>query len=305
MAAQKFWEAHDGTIGIKSPKGVERKKRKNRKIGSIRGGHFFDVGDSPWSHSYERSFQEVDNNLFDAFQQSIELAHSGNRHLSTRLFDRWGLTSTPIKTANRLVELKFDHKLAYHLLRGIFSIVIRSPGFRFQNSHGRSKFGIGYEPKLGVFEVNRRWMAVDALKDFSQHGFDVVLCKAPVGREYYIGDGFFDSIVHRSFRLCRTASRWVPILRGSCVFPLSPDILAVLVFRGGARPSAFFSIEVDTTEFGEFGDLTQIVSHKELYFRNHEPPTRIHSGQVGSCAVWVEPWSLLGSLHTLLFTKAA
>lgn len=249
---QRLWVNQEGYVSCIKPTGeVDQKSLSKRSKGFAhkRGGHKITLENSPWNHTFEPEFDECDNN------GPPILKHLGEKlpGKDQELFD---LVSES-NTANTLVLL-------------CFSLLIRSPAFRYRHSQAGEAFGLGYNEETGKANISHFW----------SHAKDIDLTKCNLGKllllqsdeaEFCFGDGLYDTVFTRPLGWRYQGTQLVADLVGEALVPLLPNLCAYLCFKRNGLGTTTHLVQVNAASVTGVNDLTQIYSKERLFFRKLPP----------------------------------
>lgn len=252
---QRLWRDQAGFISIVGPSG-ETKSQKPPKQGSgkkgfaqIRGGHRMYFGRSPWNHTFEPDFSEIDN------QGPIIL-----RELREKLRIE-GKPSIDQDTRKEITD---------GLVKLCFSLMIRSPAFRHRYSHAGIRFGLGFNPETGKSNVQHFWKSAKDI-DLQSCNSGVLLLLYSNGPEFCFGDGLCDTIFTKPIGWRQENESWIANITGEAIVPLLPNLCAYLQYRFGSLGTSTNITAVDYSIVNKVNSLTQIYSKEQLFFRSIKP----------------------------------
>jgi hypothetical protein len=266
---QRFWVNSTGQIHLRKDGKVEPKNPNNNRTGCNRNAHYFDAGDSPWSHSFEDAFRLIDTKGADTVRHVIDCI----QRLPIYRLSRSKLTSwLPVQAA--ATETNFDSisKDTMHCLaRLAVSIVIRSPAFQFRNSFVHPAFAGDnlFEPYIGTFNIWQYWADFYRNPKLPVEPLSVVILVSRHGHEFVIGDGFYQTVINGPYVYKKSDEEWLPNCTGSILIPLSPDVCSLLLFNSnlGLKTALLSKAETD-----EINEITCLSSRQEIYFRDKDQP---------------------------------
>ncbi|WP_437196830.1 hypothetical protein [Roseovarius sp. MS2] len=266
---QRNWVNSNGQIHMRKGNLVQPKNPERNATGSKRNAHYFDVGDSPWSHSFEDAFQIVDTKGAEAARLAIERVRSQRQYRTSRNKLTAWLPFSAARTDAQFECLPSD-KL-HSLARVAISVVIRSPAFQFRRSvvHPAFRQKNVIEPAIGTANIFSHWA------DFYN---DPHLPKGPIGavfmisnkdKEFVIGDGFYETVIDQKRFIQAHNGEWQPRLQGAILFPIAPDICCLILLNTmvGQRLAILSN---DETE--EINKITCLISRNEIYSRTPDQP---------------------------------
>jgi hypothetical protein len=192
---------------------TESKNPKNNKTGSIRNSHFFDVGDSPWSHSFEDAFQIVDSKGAEAITRAITCV----KRQKAFQISRAKLTSwLPFRsTATEMSIDCLSYNSIQDLARVAISLVIRSPAFQFRKSFLHPAFyrTQTVNPELGKQNTWAYWAELYRNPDLPCEPISIVFLVSGRKQEFVIGDGFYESVIDQKRLLRQIVEAGVHFIR--------------------------------------------------------------------------------------------
>lgn len=248
---QRLWVDQDGYVSLINPCG-EVKPAKPPKKGSgktgfahKRGGHKVQFGVSPWNHTFEPDFNEIDNAgppILNCIAKQLE---GGDEVL-------FGPSEVE-RTTNTLIKL-------------CFSLMVRSPAFRYRYSHAGQSFGLGYNEETGKANIQHFWSFASQIDLKKCNSGNLLLLHAE-NSEFCFGDGLYDTIFSRSISWRPQGMHWVADLIGDAFIPLLPNVCAYLYFLRGGLGSKIHLVPVTSTIVEEVNLLTQVYSKEQLFFR--------------------------------------
>lgn len=250
---QRLWADPEGYISRVRPSStIERRKPpKGPKKGFAhkRGGHRLTFGDSPWNHTFEPEFDEIDN-----------VGPPELRELSSQLLEKnqkYFPRTLSASTTNTLVKI-------------CFSLIIRSPAFRHRYSHAGKSFGFGQNEMTGTSNISLFWKNAKNINLDNCNSGKLFLLSSE-GSEFFFGDGFYDTVFTRPLGWRPQGISWIADLRGNALVPLLPNLCAYLHFTGGGTGTQSHVLPVNCDVASEVNFLTQVYSKEELFFRSQPP----------------------------------
>lgn len=249
---QKYWCNAEGQIFVTSPtSGTESRSKANKKIGMRRGWHHLDFGGSPWTHSFEKDFGEIDNQITGVIDWINENIRPSSPEFRSML-PKWITQSLTVKD-----EVKFlPSQLEATLLEMIISLLVRLPAFK--DFHGKQPclWGLPEDKRIGTAEIKRYYdYARSILKRSVPSGFYLFLHSGS-GRFVY-GDGLMDNL---------SSSLIGMSLRGHCLVPLTPSFCLFFTTSINSSYSRRVNcISVDGDVLREVNEITNIYSSKVLF----------------------------------------
>lgn len=254
-ALQKYWCNANGQIFVTSPmSGTEPRSRSNKKIGMRRGWHHLDFGDSPWTHSFEREFGPIDNEITGVIDWIYENIHPASSSFG-QVLPSWLTQSLSLKNDVKLLP----HPLEAKLLDLVLSLLIRSPAFKDLHRKQPTLWGLPEDERIGTAEIKRYYdLSRSILKRSMPSGFYLFL-HSHAGKFIY-GDGLMDNV---------SASLIGMSLRGHCIVPLTPHFcLFFTTSIQGSYSRRVSCISASSRVLSEINEITNIYSSKIL-FSNH------------------------------------
>ena len=251
---QRLWADPDGYISrVKPSSGVEKRKppKRGSKKGFAhkRGGHRVVFGVSPWNHTFEPDFDEIDN-------KAPPVLGGMARQLGEDCKGLYNPTSTG-HTTDTLVKL-------------CFSLLIRSPAFRDRFSNAGASFGLRFNEETGKANLSHFWNAAKEI-DLTKCNSCNLLLLYSNEEEYCFGDGLYDTIFTRPVSWRPLGEHWVADLVGDAFVPLLPSVCAYLHFMRGGCGGNTKMIQVASDVVSEINVHTQIFSKEQLFFRSSPP----------------------------------
>ena len=229
VSVQKIWQHADGTLERTTLEKSIRKTVERRKLGGARLAHYmFPDRSGPWSHSFEGVFSKCDNDAFDLCTGILkDISEVKVPILKIILFViKRKCVKDEFLYRKKNIELDIELIDKFALLA--FSIAIRSPYFRFKKSVVHRAFGGGSDLELAKWNIQSFFR-------FAQDAFRAntlkpsILFLRSIGRhEFIFGDGFFETSLESLSRLKPRGDNWVPAPRGVLLFPMSPEICALI-----------------------------------------------------------------------------
>lgn len=250
---QRLWADSDGYVSCINPSNEvdKRKAPRGSKKGFAqkRGGHRLVFGLSPWNHTFESEFEEIDN-------AGPPILRCMAKQL---LGEDKGLISPSVaaSTTDTLVKL-------------CFSLLIRSPAFRYRYSHAGKSFRIGYNEETGKTNILHFWSSARSI-DLTKCNSGKILLLYSDNSEYCFGDGLYDTIFMRSVGWRPQGLHWMADLIGDAFVPLLPNLCAYLYFVRGGCGSNTHLLQVRSDVVAEVNALTQVYSKEQLFFRVRAP----------------------------------
>lgn len=251
---QRLWPDLEGYVSCIDPTGkIERKKPPrggSRKGFAFKlGGHKISLGVSPWNHTFEPDFAEVDN-------------------IAPPVLKR--IASYPLKKSQWNFLSIIERSEIEALLKFSFSLLIRSPAFRHRYSNAGASFGLGYNEETGKANISHFWKPVKSI-DFAECNSYRLLFLHAKDVEFCYGDGLFDTLFTRQLSWFPEAGTWIADLNGEALVPLLPNLCAYLYFGREIRSSTAKVIQVTPNVVDEINHHTQIYSKNQLFFRALAP----------------------------------
>lgn len=287
---QRHWTNSDGQIHQRKGDIVRPKNPENGKTGCRRNQHYFDVGDSPWSHSFERAFEAVDAEGADIVRLLINrVRETPSYKMSRAKFLSW----LPFDSSS--TDTKYDclnTKDTLGLARLALSIAIRSPAFQFRKSFPHPAFSADRTPEkaLGTANVWHYWADLYADPLLPRDPLSVNFLIAANGCEFIFGDGIFENVTDNRRLAPLQDGSWMPRFSGGVAFPVSPDICALIQFNS-QRGQRLAVLSVDETK--EVNTITHLSSREEIYFRTQDQPSFIPQDDATIRKISLDPDSFL------------
>ena len=266
---QRHWINSDGQIHQRTGDAVEPKNPENDRTGCSRNQHYFDVGDSPWSHSFECAFQAVDTEGAEVVRLCMRrVKETPSYRISRAKFLSWPpLNSVATHTKYDCLDSEDTRRLA----RLALSVAIRSPAFQFKKSLPHTSFFPSDAPNksLGTANIWHYWADLYAEPLLPYNPMSVIFLISANGSEFVFGDGLFENVIDRKRLTPSKGGGWRALYSGGIMFPLSPDICCVIHFnsRRGQRLAI-----LSTEETEEVNTITCLSSRDKIYFRTHDQP---------------------------------
>lgn len=251
---QRLWTDPDGYVScIKPSTEVDRrrpaKKGSKKGFAQKRGGHKMVFGISPWNHTFEPEFNEVDSNGPPIIRRIAKKLIGEDQDLFN--------PQSAASTADILVKL-------------CFSLLIRSPAFRERYSHAGKSFGMGYDEETGKANISHFWRSAKSI-DLTKCNSGNLLLLHSNNAEFCFGDGLYDTIFTRPLGWRPQGIHWIADLIGDAFVPLLPDLCAYLYFKRDSCGSNIHVLRVSSDSVAEVNALTQIYSKEQLFFRTFPP----------------------------------
>lgn len=266
---QRLWVNSNGQIHVRKDGKVEPKNPNNNGTGCNRNSHYFDCGNSPWSHSFEDAFQRIDTKGAEAVREAVKCVRSQpNYWLSRSRLTSW----LPFRAS--ATEKDFDilsDDTIHCIARLAISIVVRSPAFQFKNSFVHPAFVTDntFAPHLGRINIWQYWSEFYRKPQLPIESLSVVFLVSRRRHEFVIGDGFYQTVVNRPYNFKRCGEDWHPAFKGSILMPLAPDICSLVLFNSRFGQKTALLSEDETVEINK---ITCLNSRNEIYFRYHDQP---------------------------------
>lgn len=266
---QRHWTNSDGQIHQRKGDIVRSKKPENGRTGCSRNQHYLDVGNGPWSHSFERAFEAVDSEGADIVRLLIQrVRETPSYQISRAKFLSW----PPFDSFS--TDAKYDclnDRDVLRLARLALSIVIRSPAFQFRKSLPHPAFSAHRTPDkaLGTANIWHYWADLYADPLLPRDPVSVRFLIAANGCEFIFGDGIYENVIDSKRFAPSQGGGWRPRFSGGIAFPISPDICSLIQFNSqhGQRLAI---LSVDETR--EVNTITHLSSREEIYFRTQDQP---------------------------------
>jgi|GEM_PF-2556254 len=276
---QRLWVNQEGYVSRIKPSGeVDKKSLSNKRSAGFAhkiGGHKMTFGTSPWNHTFEPDFDEVDNNGPPILKRIAEKLHGEDREL-------FSLLSEP--------------DITEALVRLCFSLLIRSPAFRYRYSHADESFGLGYDEETGKTNISHFWRHAKDI-DLTQCNSGKLLLLQSKKGEFYFGDGLYDTIFTRPLGWRSQGSQHVADLTGEALVPLLPNLCAYLYFERDGLGATTHLTQVRAGSVAAVNDLTQIYSKEQLFFRTLPPALTEEYRRNEYRAVLQKPVTLITALR--------
>jgi hypothetical protein len=268
VGLQRYWADHNNDISIVTSDGkIEKKKYHRRKIGNKRRGHYVDMGDSPWSQTFEHIFDEVDDSIPYLINHLSKEYPAKGRKLRDwiDIVKRRLRKKLETKDISNFYELPAE--VEKKLLIFIFSILLRSPSFRAKSNALPVSMGLPENPSIGAVTIWNRFCTVERqIKLRPPLGFFILFHS--IKSEFIFGDGILDGI---------TGTAGGQSIRGRCLVPLTPR-LCLYYFTVGSRVGGtkIVAINAGAELVGHINSLTQIYSKEKLFYRYAKPRIEDH-----------------------------
>jgi len=266
---QRQWVNSNGQLHMRKDGKVELKNPNNNRTGCGRNSHYFDVGNSPWSHSFEDAFRLVDTKGAEAVRQAVYCV----QRLPIYWLSQSRLTSwLPFRATATETDFDMLSKDDIHCIaRLAISIVIRSPAFKFKKSILHPAFSKGdiVDPQLGKQNIWQYWAELYRNPQLPIESISVVFLLTRRGHEFVMGDGFYQSVVGKRSQLKRRGKDGHLTYEGAILMPLSPDICSLVLFNSRLGQK---TVVLSDDETAEINEITCISSRNEIYFRDQDHP---------------------------------
>lgn len=218
------------------------RRRKAAKHGAIKGGHFIDLGDSPFARSFEHSFGKIDHrgatflDLLDAFIKSV--THDSN-------------------SAGELI--KFLASRPNFVWLWAASLLLRSPGTREGFHQSAAAYGAPPCNNVASSSIESYWERAKYHAGIraGKRRFGIYVSK---GAEFYFGEGLSESFIPS------LQTSWV---QGGCYIPILPNACLWIPTPQSERKS--FISYCDDTVVLRIKKFTAHASCKELFYRSQKP----------------------------------
>ncbi|WP_338273711.1 hypothetical protein [Roseicyclus marinus] len=248
---QRLWVDQDGYVSLINPYGEVKSAKPPQKGSSKtgfahkRGGHKLQFGVSPWNHTFEPDFEKIDNAGPPILKHIAKQLEGGDEVL-------FGPSEVE-RTTNTLIKL-------------CFSLMVRSPAFRYLYSRSGESFGLGYNEETGKANIQQFWSFASQIDLKKCNSGNLLLLHAE-NSEFCFGDGLCDTIFSRPVSWRPQGMHWVADLIGDAFIPLLPNVCAYLYFLRGGFGSKIQLFPVTSNIVKEVNTLTQIYSKEQLFFR--------------------------------------
>jgi hypothetical protein len=179
VALQGYWADRRGDVSWISPDGKPNKKRfYNRGIGFKRHGHTMLRGKGGWETNFESEF-DIDDKIHKTISALVSLKPLGASLSDARTVLRLLLRrDRGVCDSCRFYHL--DEPLHRDLLLLLYSLIIRSPGFRSKYERYPMQFGLPQSEDVGKANMHQNYRLAKQLCTtgyISLHSF--VLLHAP------------------------------------------------------------------------------------------------------------------------------
>ena len=269
MGIQSHWVNENGQIHRRRDGRVEAKNPNSRKTGSSRNAHFMDMGDSPWTHSFEEAFNEVDSLGAIAVRNVVRKVSSSTLFRDSRLVLTAWKPSGLHKTITNFECL--STKDLRNLARLAISITVRSPAFQYKMSRVHPAFSSGqdFDPELGKANVWQNWADIYRNTEYPTGPLSCLILISKPRTEFVMGDGLFETVTQgNQYRRSKNGD-WDRFIYGGILLPISPEICAFVLYDSNIGQKLAVLSEVETNEINE---ITALCSRRELYFRSRDFP---------------------------------
>ncbi|MEO0892580.1 MAG: hypothetical protein AAFY35_08305 [Pseudomonadota bacterium] len=257
---RRIWTREDGFLSQRRGS-IVRHLQPGRATGASHVSHYIELGDSPWTHSFENAFQEVDNKGAVITQKTINLIketiqYKLCRWRTTRWVSRYSNTITKDAVFLSTSDLQ-------NLTRLVVSIVIRSPTERFRMSLPipATPEGTQISPEQGQLNLWFKRASWYQNPNLPTLPVSAIFFIGHWSTEFVIGDGFYQTFLD--------AMGWPEPRKGCVLFPLSPDICLLLKFNSREVQNL---VNLSKEQTLQINQITCQSSREEIYFRNHDQP---------------------------------
>lgn len=171
--------------------------------------------------------------------------------------------------AENVRRYKMDEEDQRDLLLLIYSLLIRSPGFRWRCERLPKVFGLPENEGVGTANIHNNFRSAKRLcknKFFPLLHFVILRNR---GRNFVAGDGYLDWL---------TGGLIADRVSGCALLPLTPSLCVYvrsLQSRGSEAPDCT-AISVGSKVVDQINDLTQIYSGRKLFFKGKPPKLTEH-----------------------------
>lgn len=258
---RKIWVREDGYLTRR--RGEELKPfQPGNSTGASDDAHYFDMGASPWTHSFEDAFDLVDAQGAQAVRNAVKVVKASPYY---RL-SRWPLTRWLPYRSDAIEERKeFLSDANIHALgRLVVSIVLRSPTYRFEMSLPRPSMpeGTPIDFNLGKTNLWLKWAPWFQNAQRPKLPMSAIFLIGHWKREFVFGDGFFETLLGQP--------AWPEPTKGVVLYPLAPEVCVLLSFNSRAGQQLVILSQKETTQINR---IICASSRGEIYFRNQDEPS--------------------------------
>ncbi|OWY18261.1 hypothetical protein B6V73_00120 [Thioclava sp. JM3] len=208
-------------------------------------------GVSPWNHSFEADFNDVDR------EAPVVL-----RKLRDDLFEA-GVSAE---------SLNLNIQEAATLVAYCFSVLLRSPAYRHRMSFAGVGFGLPQDERVGRANVQQAWSSAKTIDLQECNRADLRLLVSR-DAEFIFADGLVDGLfsLDASISWRAVGQRWIADLCGEALVPLLPNLCAYLRFSRSGLGCRVKTIDVEPDVTSSVNALTQIYAKDDLFFRSETP----------------------------------
>lgn len=297
-SVQRLWLASDDSLGVVNGAEVYRKKivkRKNR-IGGAYTGHYHDFGESPWSHSFESVFNDVDREGIRSLRR-LQQAFSSNWNTLICLAKALFVRSFRTDRESRAVGFKISERDFDHLVRLAVSLAIRAPASKYAFSSPHPTFDTPRDARLGNANCAIFWERFQDAWSHPLNGACVHVLHS-VRREFIFGDGCFEAFTSSLITLVPDKDFYRYMLEGDMLIALTPHIAMHISFGIYQKNSCFY-LPVSDPNAEEVNEVTRLCSREVLFFRNERPTTFPFPPPLSPQSVNAETSKLITSLRRM------
>lgn len=244
-ALQRQWVNKDHQIVVNNGYTSIPKNPNNNRTGCRRNIHFLDVGDSPWSHSFEKAFNAVDSQGAEVVSVALDrIRGSLSYRVSRSVLLRW----VPFDSETACFPEEFlDNREAHRLARLALSIMVRSPAFVFRKSFLHPKFFPkgSTDLELGKTNIWNHWSELFINENLPQDSISLIFMISPHKFEFVMGDALLGDVVDRA-KLVWDVDDYRKRYSGFAILPLAPDVAVLLLFGVEISQSALLLSQEET-----------------------------------------------------------
>ncbi len=261
VGLQKYWADKAGDVSWVEPNGkIEKKRYRNRKIGSKTDGHTMFRG-NVWESNFEDEF-DIDNEVHEIISALRSMKPFGRA--PKEFFTLIKLLRKKDRTLRDVCKFyHFDEKLHRNLLLLIHSLLIRSPGNRSRYEGYPKMIGLSPDEEVGKANMLQNYrIAKDLCLDGLISNQYFVLLHSPL-KKFIFGDGSLDWL---------TSALVGNRINGRALLPLTPHLCVYFCTPMSMRSTPnCASLYVAPWMVDWVNEITQIYSKDKLFFLGKPP----------------------------------
>lgn len=262
LVLQSYWADEDGDVASIDPDNViVRKKSYNKQIGHKRHGHTLFRGGVWGQTNFEREF-DIDNEVHRII---------GNLKSVKPL----GQPPSPIQSILKSIRKKdrtlaetcaihhMEEQVSRDLLLLLFSLLIRSPSYRWKYENFPAQFGLPVSENVGKANMRQSYLLAKKLcqRGVMTNRFFVVLHSDH--KQFICGDGYLDWL---------SGSLQANRINGRALIPLTPHLCVYVCTPMAMRTNRnCAALRAPPWMVDRVNEITQVYSRDRLFFLGRKP----------------------------------